>query len=336
MQNEITLWITANEEARRLGVSKDRIYDDVHHRRLQRNPASKPLMVSLSDVEAMQSRQTQNLAPAEDGWITTAQLASLFRLTVKVARKQSFYPGLTRRATNGNLCYFRLEEAEAILRDPDRLRREANRERLHGLQKILRSKPADAVDISQTARRLQVTRTAVLYLITHGGLAAYRADKKPAKYWLSAAEVDQRRARREREKEEKEYGEAFPVEKLPRERTNLHHLLPRGKRVGVGDLSEWERHFGDWITTRQTAWMLNVTMNVVYVMRCTGRLNARKEHCWFNGREQWHFRKTDVIALMNDPAHIRGRGIYAKYGTPEARAANKEAQSKAESAAKEA
>jgi hypothetical protein len=92
MQNEINLWITADEAAKRLSVSKDRIYDDVHHRRLQRNPDSKPLMVSLSDVEAMQSRQTQNLAPAEDGWISTAQLASLFRLTVKIVRKRVSTP----------------------------------------------------------------------------------------------------------------------------------------------------------------------------------------------------------------------------------------------------
>ena len=330
MQNETTTWITATEAAQRLGVSKDRIYDDVQHKRLRKQPGAKRLMICEADVEAMRVKQTQNAVPAEEEWITSAQFASMFRFTVARLRKQTFYSKLTRRIINGNRCYFRIEEAEAILRDPDRIRREANRERCRAMQKTLLEKPADAIDITQAALRLSVSTACVLWQVTSGKLAYYRAAGKRSRYWLSAAEVEARRERRQRDNEAKEYREAFPEEKLPRPRTNLHPLLPRGKRVEVGDLSEWERHFGDWITARQTAWMLNVTMNVVYVMRRTGRLAARKEPCWFNGRDQWFFRKTEVKALMNDPAHMRGRFNYARYGTPEARAIAKEAQFRAE------
>ncbi len=331
MQDETETWIAAAEAAKRLGVTKDRIYDDVHHKRLRKQPDAKRLKVCEADVEALLTRQAQNAAAAEtEDWVTTPQLARMFRMTVKRLRKQTFYHSLTRKLVNGNRCYFRIKEAEAVLRDPDRLRRETNRERLRPLEKALAARPADAIDIPQAARVLAVSTPTVLYLIKHGVLARYRAEGKRSKYWLSAEEVEARREKRQRQREEKEDREAFPAEKLPPPRTKLRRLLPRGKRVGVGDLSEWEWHFGDWITTRQAAWMLNVTMNVVYALRRNGRLTARKETCWFNRREQWHFRKTDVTDLMNDLVHMRGRGAYANRKTPEQRAAQKEAEFRAQ------
>ena len=95
--------------------------------------------------------------------------------------------------------------------------------------------------------------------------------------------------------------------------------LNQKKRIGVGDLSTREKYFADWITARQVAWLMNVTMARVYLWRKSGRL-ASRQLPEYGYRNQWMFRKAEVKALMDDPRHNAGRYKWAKHCSPEGKA----------------
>jgi hypothetical protein len=177
--------------------------------------------------------------------------------------------------------------------------------------------PEDAIDLETAAWMLGLSQSVTKHLVYIGQLSSYQKFPGHSRHWFSAAEVEALRADRAARKAERE---ARPKRKRRSSRWTMRKRLSDGGRVEVGDLSEWEKYFGDWITTRQVAWMLHISQNGVLRLRHNGRLRGVKQPTLVRGRMQWHYRKAEVEALMNDREYNRRHVLYEQYCSPEGKA----------------
>jgi len=75
-----------------------------------------------------------------------------------------------------------------------------------------------------------------------------------------------------------------------------------------------------WLTMKQTARMLHISQNGVLELRRNGRLQGVKQSTLVQRRVQWHYRKAEVLALMNDPKYNHRRALYERHVSPEGKA----------------
>lgn len=260
--------------------------------------------------------------PEGEGWLTVKQTARMLHRAVSTMYNLMRRKQLTPQRF-GYCYYFRIEEVEALARSSAWLRRESNRERrtIHRKQAHPNGMPEDAIDLETVAWMLGISQGVAKHLVYIGELTSYQKFPGHSRHWFSAAEVEAvRQARAARRAEQ----EARPKRKRRSSRWTMRKRLSDGGRVEVGDLSEWEKYFGDWITTRQVAWMLHISVSGAQELRQNGRLQGVKQPTLVTGRMQWHYRKAEVVALMNDREYCRRRVIYEEYLSPEGKARRKE------------
>ena len=332
---EMENWMTGKAAAEVLGVSLQAVYALVFRKRLRKLEGERRLFVLAEDVgrwkeeqervaerrriEPPKPRRKQG-RPEEADWISVERAARMVGCTVAELRVRACYKRWEKRKV-GRKNFVRIGEVEAVLRDPDRLRREVNRERTLGRQRFWEVRPHDAVGLEEAADILVSSVANVKRFVYRGRLGSFQAEAGVSKHWLRRSEVEMLREelagkRAERARREEEFPQGRP---MGCSRAKMRRVLPRGGTVEVGDLSEWERYMGDWITTRQAAWLLHVTQRAVCSLRQSGRLAGRMQETLLTGREQWHFRKADVLALMGEDGYLRRHRNYGQYSSPEAR-----------------
>ncbi len=81
-------------------------------------------------------------------------------------------------------------------------------------------------------------------------------------------------------------------------------------RVGLGDLGQFERIPSYIVTTRQAAFLLNVTSASICCMRKYGALKAQLESPHWGGKQRYHFLKADVLAIWHDRKYSERRSIW--------------------------
>lgn len=263
------------------------------------------------------------MQPEETGWISTETVLRMLGVRHAGLRRYLRSKRLTPHRS-GRRNYYRVEEVEALVRRPDRLRRQASKERRMGRQQWGRpdALPNDRITVPEAATRLGVSQGMVKKLVYKGQLVTYQAVRNGSQHWFSAADVEALRIRREEKRAERERArqEAAQVWRPVHERWRTRRVLPSGGRVEVGDIAWWERHFGEWLTTRQAAWMLHTTQRSITTHRQNGRLMAKRFRNDMSHRVQWHYPKEEVLALMNDRERNRRRANYERYLSPEGRA----------------
>ena len=103
-------------------------------------------------------------------------------------------------------------------------------------------------------------------------------------YWFLRSEVLVRRAAREAEVER----ETMPRERswrMRRPRYIVRQKLKAKGRLDMWDVTARERYFGEWITARQAACLLNVSMSTVHAHRRKGHLRGQAMPDWgYGGR----------------------------------------------------
>jgi hypothetical protein len=107
----------------------------------------------------------------------------------------------------------------------------------------------------------------------------------------------------------------------PVERKWPYRHLNYSRRIEVDELSWWERYFGEWLTTRQVAWMLHISMRSVGHLCENGRLDRERFRNEMSGRVQWHFRVEKVRALMGEREYCHRRAVWERYFSVEGKAA---------------
>ncbi len=260
--------------------------------------------------------------PDGEGWISMPELARILGTSVKLLRFRVDFKRLP-KVKVWRYNWFRREDVEAMLRDPERVRRMENWERQQTVRKQADADGSRAglIDVPEAARRLSVSGCMVRRWIYTGRLTTFQTNPGHSKHWLSEAEVEELRVSVEVKREWRgKRGRRVEKRKAMVTRLRTQGTLKEGGTVEVGDLSVWERYLGEWVTTRQVAWMLRVTQRAVCSLRQSGRLVGREQATLVFGRVRWHFRKADVLALMNDAAYCKRRGTYDLYLSPTARA----------------
>ena len=313
-------WIGVADAAARLGVSCQAIYVLAFRRRLRKREGVTRFFVDAAEVAALGAERNRVAearagrpktvrrkqgAPEGAEWISLEQAARIMGCSVANLYMRACYKTWEKRR-EGRKNFVKLSEVEATLRDPGRVRREGNWERKLTRLRFLECMPRERVDIAGAAGMLGVSVAAAKAFVYRGRLAAFQAKAGHSKRWLRWSEVEalrleleETRAARARVKEEVVF-----AYKTPCSRVRTRETLRRGGTVEVGDLSVWEKYFGDWLTTRQAAWMLHNTQRAVCGLRQNGRLPGRKMEAAPLGRERWHYRKKDVLALMNDRGYM--------------------------------
>ena len=218
--------------------------------------------------------------------------------------------------------WHRIEDVEAVAREPRRVLRREDWERKSATRLLPPDEiPPDRVMIDSLAAQkiLGVCAKTISVLVNNGQLLSYQKVARSTPHRFDLAEVEALRDRR---------AAAKKAPRPPREPSRRPHYITRerlqcGKRIVVGDLPPQDKYFPEWINARQVAWLLNTTMNQAYWHRDAGHIRAVKDPAVAPRNCQWLFCKADVDKLMNDPQHCKGRYHYAKYCTPEAIAENK-------------
>ena len=256
-----------------------------------------------------------------EDWVTAKEAAQRLGVAIKTVYEMSRTRRLRLRRV-GPLGYARLAEVEAIATDKARIRRLANKARhAAGKQVVVIAEVAtDLIDAAEAGRRLGVCRMGVQRLANRGDLTVYAYSRGREKHFFAAAQVEAIGVAREEKRMAKARQLMLKPPKRPVcSRVRFRKPLKTGGTIEVGDLSEWEKYFGDWITVRQTAWLLHNSRRSVYILRDNGRLEGRIQETLLHGRMQWHFRKKDVLALMGDDKYIERYRNYKRYACPEAR-----------------
>ena len=263
--------------------------------------------------------------PDGKGWISMVEMARMLGMRVKQLYLRMEYKRLPKVKVGRN-NWFRREDVEAMLRDPERVRRMENWERKQTVRKQANAegRREGLVDLMEAARRLSVSGGMVKRWIYSGRLTTFQEELGHSKHWLSEAEVEELRVSVEAKREMR--GRRAEERKTLVTLFRTRATLKRGGTVEVGDLSVWERYLGEWVTTRQVAWMLRVTQRAVCSLRQSGRLVGREQETIIFGRVRWHYRKADVLALRNDAAYCKRRGTYDLYLSPIARALRAEGE----------
>lgn len=240
-----------------------------------------------------------------------------------VAVRRLVREGKLPRYGTSHKYWHRIEDVEAIAREPRRVMRRTNWQHKSAIRLLppLETPPDRCMIDSLTAQKiLGVCAKTISVFVNTGQLLSYQKVARSTPHRFERAEVEALRDRRAAEQK---------PSRPPRLPSRNPHYIVRerlqcGKRIEVGDLPAKDKYFPDWINARQVAWLLNTAMNQAYRHRDAGLIRARKDPAAAPRNCQWLFCKADVIKLMNDPAFIRGRGHYAKYCTPQAIARNKE------------
>ena len=326
-------WIGSRDAAERLGVSEGAVYMLAFRKRLRKREGITRLFPDAAEVEKLRAARAAETA-ARDGrpkavrrkqgapegteWISLEQAARMAGCSVAALYGRACYQEWEKRR-EGRKNFVRIAAVEATLRDPGRMRRAENWERRRGRLRLLEAPPRERVDIAEAARMLGVSVGAAKAFVYRGRLASFQERPGHSKRWLRWSEVAalrvelaEKREARARAKEESafEYKTGFS-------RVRTRETLRRGGTVEVGDLSVWEKYFGEWITTRQAAWMLHNSQRAVCGLGQSGRLTRRKMPTAPLGWERWHYRKAEVVALMNDAGYMaRYRRYKRRHPTP--------------------
>ena len=311
-------WIGVEAAAGRLVVSEQAIYMLAFRKRLRKREGVTRFFVDAAEVEGLRVERARAAAaregrpkivkrkqgaPEGTEWISLARAARMVGCSVAELYGRACYKAWEKRR-EGRKNFVRIAEVEATLRDPERLRREGNRERTLARQRFFEGPPRERVDIAEAARMLGVTGDAVKRFVYRGRLGSFQEQAGHSKHWLRWSEVVALRDELAAKREARSQAREEPLVGPSCSRVKMRETLRRGGTVGVGDLSEWERYFGEWITTRQAAWLLGNTQRAVCGLRQSGRLPGRKMETLVQGRERWHYRKADVKALMNDAQYM--------------------------------
>ena len=145
--------------------------------------------------------------------------------------------------------WFRIEDVEAIVRDPNRVRRHANYER-KTRERIMppAETPSDRALIGsrEALLILGVCEKTLLSLVYTGQLFSYQMIPKKTPHRFDRAEVEALRDQRAAAKK----APRPPQRESRRPRYMTRPRLNYARRIEVGDLPEREKYFPEWINAR--------------------------------------------------------------------------------------
>ena len=285
-------------------------------------------MARRSRADAREGSRVNAEKPEGEGWLTPRQAGRMLGVSVAMIRFLVWVKKLA-QVRVGKYAWFHTREVERLARDPDRLRHQANVARNQAGRRLadIRDAPGRLLDTGATCRLLGIVAPTLSYFVGRGRLTIYRdGSGKSRKHWYLESEVEAlRQARIEKEagREAKRQEKAnAPGPKVTQVSTREWKRKEQG-RIDPGDLGEFERYLGEWLTARQAAMLLNLAETSVHNLRRNGRLTGyRREHIVL-GRVQWHYRKADVSALMEERKYFAHRARYENHCTAEAKAKKK-------------
>ena len=255
------------------------------------------------------------------GQLNSKQAGRLLGITERTVR-DLVYDGRLPRYGTRRKYWHRIEDVEAIAREPHRVLRNLNWERKTAKRQTPPAEtPPDRVMVDSRAAQkiLGVCEKTLLAFVHSGQLLSYQKTPKVTPHRFLRADVEALRDQRESQKK----APRPPQEESLRPRYITRQRLNCKRRIEVGDLPEQEKYFPDWINARQAAWLLHTTLQQVYKHRDRGQIRAVKDTALASRNCRWLFCKEDVLSLMNDLVYNKGRFHYAQYCTPEAIARNK-------------
>ena len=217
--------------------------------------------------------------------------------------------------------WYRIEDVEAIARDPERVRRQGNFARDNRRLAPPAEIPPNRVLIGsrEAMQILGVCEKTLHRYVQSGRLLSYQRIPNSTPHRFDRADVEALRDRLAAAKKPPRP----PQTESRRPRYITRQRLNSKYRIEVGDLPEQEKYFPEWINARQVAWLLHTRLQQAYRHRDTGRIRAVKAPEAAPRCCRWLFCKADVDKLMNNPVYNKGRFHYAKYCTPGAIARNK-------------
>ncbi len=246
---------------------------------------------------------------------TTRQVAGRLGIAVKSVNnlvvRGTLVPAVWGKAPKPH--FFRVGEVEAYAS-----RREYGRKKTAQVQRDAGRIWASAEGISerrllstaQSAALLEVDRVTVTRMARRGELVTYR---KPGCWTLfyDRGEVRQRCAER-REARENWIPKTKPV-KNPRGVRHYQRLTT----IRQKDLHDWERSWGEWLTSRQVAFLLRISIPCVTELRKRGRLSGVVlENLRGFGRKLIYHRRVDVMELLSDSDYLRHHFRYREFCEP--------------------
>ena len=174
--------------------------------------------------------------------------------------------------------------------------------------------PPDPINSKAAASILDTHQNRVYTHANSGRLTLYRKAPKSG-YFYSEQEV--RKLRCDIDDYKEDYVQKS--DKLARERQedwrkiNTYTIAKRNRmRVELGNLRPSERGVSYMATARQAAFLLNVTPSKIDSFRRSGVLKSHQETPCSGGRAQYHYLKSDVLAIWHNPEHSKCR---AKWNT---------------------
>ena len=224
-----------------------------------------------------------------------------------------------RKPARNRTNYYLLSEVEALARNTKRVVKLVT----HETRQESRI-PGDLAKVDKTflsgkeaMKFLTINNTALSWYVNHGDLTSYQSVPGRSPHRFDPYEVRILKHKRERLKRIRETNLQF--------RTNEARISgkpvprpPRTDALHASDLLPFEHHMGTWITVRQTASLLGVSVYTVYQIKDRGRLYGEKRQyeSGLRKQKQWLFRKTDVLTLLNDPDYRKGREHYQEHCAP--------------------
>ena len=282
------------------------------------------------------------MRPEGEGWIKANVAAKMLGVREDYVKQLVYRGELAKWEGNGKPFYYRVEDVERLAREPERVKRLERRETAAGKRRTLirpeqetqetpqeQARNVGMITAAEAAALLGVSRIRVGELARRGQLACWQENpgKMGSPFWFRKSDVEARQ-RRQEEKANRVVWAAPKASKPWRRRYLMRQPLKLKGRLDVWDVSVPERYLADWLTARQVASLLHVSVFTVYAHRAKGHLEAqrRPEYGYHN---QLMFRKREVKGLMDNEKYFRRRALWEAVHSERGKTRRREAEAKA-------